>query len=156
MLRRILRSKSNYYNFLSLPIMKKLILGLSVLFVLAAVVSCKKKKEDNNNTRCGEQEIKVNTTPAINTTDPAQPGTDFPLYVKIETMPAGGATITVNAKAEGNATPYFTTTVANAVESNNLTITKTPPGVTCVVEVIVTSKTCNTNQWKGSYRYSAK
>jgi hypothetical protein len=135
--------------------MKNLILGLSVLFVLAASVSCKKKK-DNNNNRCGEQELKVTTSPANGVTDPAQPGTSFPLYVKIETMPAGGATITVTAKADGSSTPYFTTTIDNALESNNLTITQTPKNVTCIVETVVTSKTCNTNQWKGSYRYSAK
>lgn len=136
--------------------MKNLILGLSVLFVFAVSVSCKKKKDDGSSGRCGEQEIKVTTTPANNVIDPAQPGTDFPLYVKIETMPVSGATITVTAKAEGSSTAYFTTTIDNALESNNFTITKTPPGVTCIVETVVTSKTCNTNQWKGSYRYSAK
>jgi hypothetical protein len=136
--------------------MKNLILGLSVLFVLAASVSCKKKKDDNNNNRCGEQEIKVTTSPANGITDPPQPFTSFPLHVTIQTMPPGGAIITVTAKAEGSSTPYFTTTIENALESNDLTITKTPTGVTCIVETVVTSKTCNTNQWKGSYRYSAK
>ena len=136
--------------------MKNLILGLSLLFVLAASVSCKKKKDDNNNGRCGEQEIKVTTTPSNGANDAPQPGTDFPLYVKIETMPVSGAIITVTAKAEGSSTPYFTITVENALEANNLLITKTPKNVTCVVETVVTSKTCNTNQWKGSYRYAAK
>jgi hypothetical protein len=135
--------------------MKKLILGLSVLFVFAVSVSCKKKKDDNN-TRCGEQEIKVTTTPANGTIDPAQPGSTFPLYVNIETLPVGGATITVTAKAEGSSTPYFTITVDNALTANNLQITGTPAKTTCIVETVVTSKTCNTNQWKGSYRYSAK
>jgi hypothetical protein len=136
--------------------MKNLILGLSVLFVLAASVSCKKKKDGNNNNRCGEQELKVTTSPANGVTDPPLPGPSFPLHVDIETMPAGGATITVTAKAEGSSTPYFTTTIDKALESNDLTITNTPQGVTCIVETVVTSKTCNTNQWKGSYRYSAK
>jgi hypothetical protein len=135
--------------------MKNLILGLSVLFVLAVSVSCKKKKDDNNS-RCGEQEIKVTTSPANGTTDPAQPGTTFPLYVNIETMPVSGAIITVTAKAEGSSTAYFTITIDNALTANNLQITNTPAGKTCVVETVVTSKTCNTNQWKGSYRYSAK
>ncbi|MCS3798366.1 hypothetical protein [Niastella sp. OAS944] len=135
--------------------MKNLILGLSFLFVLAVSVSCKKKKDDNN-TKCGEQELKVATTPANGANDAAQPGTDFSLYVKIETMPAGGATITVTAKAEGSSSPYFTTTIENALEANSILITKTPKNVTCVVETVVTSKTCNTNQWKGSYRYAAK
>lgn len=136
--------------------MKNLILGLSVLFVLAASVSCKKKKDDNNNNRCGEQELKVTTSPANGVTDPPQPGPSFPLHVNIETKIAGGTTITVTAKAEGSSTPYFTTTIENALESNDLTITNTPAGVTCIVETVVTSKTCNTNQWKGSYRYSSK
>lgn len=135
--------------------MKNLILGLSFLFVLAVSVSCKKKKDDNN-PKCGELELKVATTPANGANDAAQPGTDFPLYVKIETMPAGGATITVTAKAEGSSSPYFTTTIENALEANSILITKTPKNVTCVVETVVTSKTCNTNQWKGSYRYAAK
>lgn len=135
--------------------MKNLILGLSFLLVLAVSVSCKKKKDDNS-TKCGELEIKVNTTPANGANDAPQPGTDFSLYVKIETMPAGGASITVTAKAEGSSSPYFTTTIENALEANSILITQTPKNVTCVVETVVTSKTCNTNQWKGSYRYAAK
>jgi hypothetical protein len=71
-------------------------------------------------------------------------------------MPVSGASITVTAKQDGNSTAYFTETRDNTLSSNSFTITGTPAGVTCVVEVVVTSKTCNTNQWKGSYRYSAK
>jgi len=136
--------------------MKKIILGLSVLLVLAVTVSCKKKKDDGSGDRCGEKEIKASTTPANGTIDPPQPGTSFPLIVNIETMPVGGAAITVTAKAEGGSAPYFTTTIDNALGSNSFTIANTPAGVTCVVETVITSKTCNTNQWKGSYRYSAK
>jgi hypothetical protein len=135
--------------------MKKIILGLSVLFVLAVTVSCKKKK-DGNEGGCGEQAIKVTTSPAINTVDPPAPGTDFPLVVNIETMPPSGATIIVNAKAENNGTPYFTETRDKALTSNLFTITKTPPGVSCIVTVTVTSATCNTNTWSGTYRYTAK
>src|ERR1044072_464244 len=135
--------------------MKNLILGLSLLFVFAASISCKKKKDDNNS-KCGELEIKATTTPANGANEAPQPFTEFPFHVNIETMPAGGATITVTAKAEGTSTPYFTKTIENALASNDLSITGTPKTVTCVVETVVTSKTCNTNQWKGSYRYSAK
>jgi hypothetical protein len=135
--------------------MKKIILGLSVLFVFAVAVSCKKKKGDDGSDRCGEQEIKVATIPAVNTIDPPAPGTSFPLVVNIETMPVAGASITVTAKQDGGA-QYFTTTLDNALPSNSFTITGTPAGKQCVVDVVVTSKTCNTNQWKGSYRYSAK
>lgn len=137
--------------------MKKIILfGLASILALTVTVGCKKKKDEGNN-RCGETEIKVTTIPANGTIDPPAPGTTFPLVVNIESMPVSGASITVNAKAEGgSSTPYFTTTLDNALQSNSFQITNTPAGTTCVVEVLVTSKTCNTNQWKGSYRYSAK
>lgn len=138
--------------------MKKIILfGLAVLLTLTVTVGCKKKKDgDSGNNRCGETEIKVLTIPANGTVDPPAPGTSFPLVVNIESMPASGVSITVTAKAEGNATPYFTETRDNGTASNSFQITNTPTGKTCIVETIITSKTCNTNQWKGSYRYSAK
>jgi hypothetical protein len=137
--------------------MKKIILfGVALLLVLAVTESCKKKKDNNNNNNCGETEIKVATIPASGTTDPPAPGSTFPLIVNIDAMPVSGASITVNAKQEGSSTTYFTETRNNALGSNSFQITSTPAGVSCVVEVTVTSKTCNTNQWKGSYRYSAK
>jgi hypothetical protein len=137
--------------------MKKIILlGLAVLLAIAVTESCKKKKDGGSNDRCGESEIKVATIPATGTVDPPAPGTSFPLIVNIESMPASGASIAVTAKAEGNATAYFTDTLKVATTSNSFQINNTPAGVTCVVSVTVTSKTCNTNQWTGSYRYSAK
>jgi hypothetical protein len=136
--------------------MKKIILlGLAVLLVIAGAVSCKKKKNGNEG-GCGEQAIKVTTIPAINTVDPPAPGTDFPLVVNIETMPPSGATVIVNAKSENNGTVYFTETREKASASNSFTITKTPPGVSCLVSITVTSATCNTNTWSGTYRYTAK
>jgi hypothetical protein len=136
--------------------MKKIILfGLALVLVLAITESCKKKK-DGGTDRCGEQEIKVATIPANGTVDPPAPGTSFPLIVNLEVIPPSGASITVTAKEEGTSTPYFTETRDNTLSSNSFTITNTPAGKTCIVEVVVTSKTCNTNQWKGSYRYSAK
>ncbi|WP_207511370.1 hypothetical protein [Longitalea luteola] len=137
--------------------MKKIILfGLASVLALTVTVGCKKKK-DGGNDRCGESEIKVITIPANGTIDPPAPGTSFPLVVNIEAMPGTGASITVTARTEGgSSTTYFTTTLENALSSNNFTITNTPAGTSCVVDVTVTSKTCNTNQWKGSYRYSAK
>ncbi len=135
--------------------MKKIILGLSVLLVLAVTVSCKKKK-DSNEGGCGEQAIKVTTSPAINTVDPPAPGTVFPLVVNIETMPPSGATIIVNAKTENNNNVFFTETREKALASNLFNITQTPPGVSCMVTVTVTSSTCNTNTWSGSYKFTAK
>ncbi len=62
--------------------MKKIILGLAVLFVLAVTVSCKKKKKsDDGSDRCGEQEIKASTIPTVNTTDPPATGRRFPFTV---------------------------------------------------------------------------
>ncbi|AEW02714.1 hypothetical protein A4D02_01705 [Niastella koreensis] len=136
--------------------MKKITLvGLAVLLVLSVVVSCKKKKSGDEG-GCGEQKIKVTTIPAINTVDPPAPGTNFPLVVNIETMPPSGATIIVNAKSENNGTVYFTETRDKALTSNSFTITNTPAGVSCLVTVTVTSATCNTNTWSGTYRYTAK
>ncbi|WP_205508251.1 hypothetical protein [Longitalea arenae] len=138
--------------------MKKIVLfGLATILALTVTVGCKKKKDDGGNNRCGESEIKVTTIPANGTIDPPAPGTSFPLVVNVEAMPVSGASITVSARTEGgNTTPYFTTTLDNALASNSFTINNTPAGTTCIVDVLVTSKTCNTNQWKGSYRYSAK
>jgi hypothetical protein len=138
--------------------MKKIILfGLAVLLLLTVTVSCKKKKDAGNNDRCGETEIKVATIPANGTVDPPAPGSTFPLIVNIDAMPVSGISITVTAKAEaGNSTPYFTETRDNPSGSNSFEITNTPAGTPCIVNVTVTSKTCNTNQWQGSYRYSAK
>jgi hypothetical protein len=146
-----------FFDKLSLPIMKKIILfGLAVLFVLAVTISCKKKK-DGGTDRCGETEVKVLTIPANGTVDPPSPGSTFPLIVNIESMPVSGVSITVSARAEaGNATPYFTETRDNVLSSNSFQITNTPAGTACIVDVTVTSKTCNTNQWKGGYRYSTK
>jgi hypothetical protein len=136
--------------------MKKIILlGLGVLLVLSAVVSCKKKKNGDEG-GCGEQKIKVTTIPAVNTVDPPSPGANFPLVVNIETMPPSGATVIVNAKSENNNSVFFTDTLKNALTSNSLTITNTPPGVSCLVSISVVSATCNTNTWAGTYRYTAK
>jgi len=136
--------------------MKKItLLGLAVLLILSAIVSCKKKKSGDEG-GCGEQKIKVLTIPAINTVDPPAPGTDFPLVVNIETMPPSGATVIVNAKSENNGTVFFTDTLKKPLTSNSLTITNTPPGVSCLVTIAVTSATCNTNTWSGTYRYTAK
>lgn len=137
--------------------MKKIILfGLALIFVLAATESCKKKK-DGGTGGCGEPAVKASTIPNSGTVDPPQPGTSFPLIVNIDAMPPSGASVIVTAKLESGGAPYYKDTLANATAANNFTITNTPTGSqTCIVNVTVTSKTCNTNQWTGSYRYSAK
>jgi hypothetical protein len=135
--------------------MKKIILGLAVLFILTVTESCKKKK-DGNDGGCGEQAIKASTIPAVGTVDPPTLGPDFPLVVNIEPLPGTGATIKVNAKAESGGAPFFTETRDNALTSNNFSITGAPAKTSCIVEVTITSKTCNTNSWSGSYRFSSK
>lgn len=137
--------------------MKKVILvGLALILVLAVTESCKKKK-DGGSGACGEVAVKASTIPNSGTVDPPQPGTSFPLIVNIDAMPPSGATIIVTAKLESGGAPYFTDTLKNATAANNFTITNTPTGSkTCIVSVAVTSTTCNTNSWTGSYRYSAK
>jgi hypothetical protein len=138
-------------------VMKKVILfGWAVLCMLLVVSACKKKKDGE---RCGEAEIKVTTTPAAGTVDPPALGTSSSLIVNInEGMPPSGVTIEVKARPEtSGGTVYFSETRPNVVSgSNNFLINNTPTGVTCIVEIKVTSSTCNVNSWTGSYRYSVK
>jgi hypothetical protein len=132
---------------------KTILLGLAVLMLFAVLPACKKNK---NGGGCGESEIKVSTTPAVGTVDPPAPGTSFPLLVNItDGMPSSGVSIEVKAREESKSTPFFTET-RDGMSSNSFTITNTPPGVTCIVEITVTSKSCNTNKWSGSYRFSGK
>lgn len=134
--------------------MKKIILpGLAVFMLFALSPACKKNK---NGGGCGESEIKVTTTPAVGTVDLPYPGTSIPLTVNITNgIPSSGITIQVTARTETNSTPFFTET-RDGLSSNSFTITNTPPGVTCISEITVTSKSCNTNKWSGSYRFSGK
>jgi hypothetical protein len=136
--------------------MKKFILfGLAVLCVVAITFGCKKHKDSG----CGETALKVTTSPADGTVDPPAPGPTFPLVVTVtDGMPAAGVSIAVTARKDStNSTPFFTETRDNVtMTTSNFTITNTPTGVSCIVETVVTSKSCNTNQWKGSYRYSGK
>jgi hypothetical protein len=145
-----------FFINLYFTLMKKTILfGWAILFLIAIAFGCKKHKDNG----CGEAALKVSTTPANNTVDPPAPGPDFPLVVTVtDGMPTSGITIEVKAQKDStNATPFFTQKTSNVTSgSTNLTITGTPPGAACIVNVTVTSNTCNTNQWTGSYRYSSK
>lgn len=130
-------------------------LGWVMLLLLTINSSCKKKKDGG----CTEAIMKVTSSPAEGTVDPAGVGPDFPLTVTItENLPTTGVTIEVKARPEGpTSTPFFTDTVQNVTTTlNNFTITGTPAGTAAVVDITVTSKTCNTNKWSGSYRYSRK
>jgi hypothetical protein len=135
--------------------MKKSVLPLFVvLVVLLSMPFCKKKKTDSCTT---ETSLSVTTTPANGTTEAPAVGPTFPLTVTISSvMPPSGVTIDVKAHPDGSATNFFTETKTTTTKDNSFTITGTPSTVVCVVDITVTSKTCATNKWTGSYRYSKK
>lgn len=135
--------------------MKKTVLPLfAVLVVLLSMPYCKKKKTDSCTT---EATLSVSTTPANGTTEAPAVGPTFPLTVTIgSALPPSGVTIEVKAHPDGSSTNFFTESRNSAVKDNSFTITSTPSTVVCVVEITVTSKTCATNKWTGSYRYSKK
>lgn len=141
--------------------MKKLL--TAALFVMTSLVmtSCSDKGGDGGPTPpdpCSETKLAVTTTPAINSTTPAQVGADFPVTINITAgFPAAGATINVNAKNETTNTSFFDNSPATVTAGvNNVTITGTPAGASVVVTVTVTSKNCATNKWTGTFRYSRK
>jgi hypothetical protein len=134
---------------------QSIFLGWVLLLLLATGPSCKKKKDGG----CSEAKMKVTTLPAEGSVEPASPGPNFPLTVTItEGMPSSGVTIQVKARPEGpTSTPFFDSTLTNVtVNANNFTIRNTPAASAAVVDITITSSTCNTNQWTGSYRYSRK
>ena len=101
------------------------------------------------------------TTPAdpckTGSTEAIAPGPTFPLRVSVSsTMPASGVTIEVKAHPEGSTTNFFSDSKSTTTKDNDFTITSTPSTVICVVDIVVTSRTCTTNKWTGSYRYSKK
>jgi hypothetical protein len=135
--------------------MKKSILTwLAAIMILITLPYCKKKKTDS----CGsEASLAVTTTPANGTTELPAPGPTFPLRVSITSaIPASGVTIDVKARPDGSSTTFFTESRSSSAKDNDFTITSTPSTVVCIVEITVTSKTCSTNKWSGSYRYSKK
>lgn len=135
--------------------MKKTVLSwMSAVLILVAMPYCKKKKSDGCSS---ETTLAVTTTPATGTTEPPAPGPDFPLTVNItSTMPPSGVTIDIKARLESSSTSFFTASKTTSTAGNNFSITGAPATLACVVEITVTSKTCNTNKWTGSYRFSKK
>lgn len=130
-------------------------LGWVLLLMLTIGPACKKKKDGG----CSEAMMKVTTLPAEGSVEPASPGPDFPLTVTItEGMPSNGVLIEVKARPEGpTSTPFYDTTLQNVtVNANNFTIRNTPANSYAVVDVTITSTTCNTNKWTGTYRYARK
>jgi hypothetical protein len=138
--------------------MKKIVsLSLTVFFFLVTISACKKGGGGGNN-NCSETALQVNTTPANGSTEPAAPGPNFPLQVNITAgLPAAGVTIEVTAGAESGGTPFFTQTLPDVKTAiSNFSITSTPSATPSIVRITVTSKSCASNKWTGSYRYSKK
>lgn len=135
--------------------MKKLLAAaIAVGLLLTLATACKKKKTDSCSS---EPAIAATSTPANGTVEPPAPGPDFPLHISItSTIPTSGVTIDVKAHPESSSTTFFTETRSSTSTSNDFTITGTPATITCLVEITITSKSCSTNKWTGSYRYSRK
>lgn len=133
---------------------KTLLLWLAVIMIIVAMPYCKKKKTDSCSS---ESTLAVTTTPANGTTELPAPGPGFPLKVSISSViPASGVTIEVKARPDGSPTTFFTESRTSSSKDNDFTITGAPGTVVCIVEITVTSKTCSTNKWTGSYRFSKK
>ena len=135
--------------------MKKLSLyGLAILFILATMPNCKKGGGGGG---CSETALAVSTTPANNSTEPPAPGPDFPLQINITAgLPAAGVTIEIKAHPESSTTNFFTSNTSSTNSSNTFNITGTPTATSAKVDITITSKSCASNKWTGSYRYSRK
>jgi hypothetical protein len=138
---------------------KVLFLGLAVVLILA-MPNCKKGGGGGGggNNCSSEAAVSATTTPAINSTEPAAVGPDFPLTITLTNKPTAGVSIEVKARPDvASSTPFFNMTHATVTSNtDNFTITGTPATTAVIVEITVTSKSCSTNKWTGSYRYSRK
>ncbi len=133
--------------------MKKIIAFSAFLLVLSS--ACQKSNSGDGS--CSEAAMNVTTTPAVNTTEPPAAGTSFPVAVNINgNLPSAGATIEIKARPESSNTAFFSESKLATSAANNFTITNTPTGTPAIVEITITSKSCATNKWTGSFRYSKK
>ena len=132
--------------------MKKIAFAAILAITLCTLFfSCKKSKAES------APILTVETTPANKSNNLNMLGPDFPLKVEITSvMPAPGVKIEVSAMPEGSSVSFFTATGNSTAPQNDYTITNTPNGATCVVNITVTSLSTPTNVWKGTYRYSKK
>jgi hypothetical protein len=136
--------------------MKKLIIPVvAAAFMLLTMQNCSK----GGGGSCSEPAMTVVTTPANGSVEPPGVGPNFDVQVNITAnKPSAGVTIEVKAHPDGSSTNFFTTNppVSSTNANNTITITGTPPTVACVVEIIVTSKSCASNKVTLSYKYSKK
>jgi hypothetical protein len=129
---------------------------IAIIFFLAGIVACKKGGGGGTGS-CSETAMTVTTTPSTGSVQTPAAGTTFPLAVNISAnLPAAGATIEVKSRPESSSTAFYTETKTATTAVTNFTITATPVGVPSIVEITVTSKSCATNKYTGSYRYSRK
>lgn len=138
---------------------KYALLSFAVIMSLAILFSC--HKGGGNSTGCSEAALVVTTDPTtLNShVEAPAPGPDFPLRVMVTAgMPSAGVTILVTATPEGSTTAFYTETKSSTTANTNVefNITNTPALTSCVVNITVTSKSCESNVWRGSYRYSMK
>jgi len=132
--------------------MRTIVLGiLSVFLVSTALVSCSKGGGS------GEAALVVSTTPTDKSVQAASPG-PFTLSVDVTSaMPPQGVTIAVTASIDGTSnSTFYTKSTSTTTAVTNFTLTGTPTGVSCLVNISVTSNDKASNVWTGSYNYSAK
>lgn len=137
--------------------MKKLIIPIVAAAMLLGFTECGKGGGGGNG-GCNEPAMTIVTVPAANSTEPAGVGPDFPVQVNItNNKPSQGVTIEVKAREETKTTYFYNSGAVSSTNSNNnFLITNTPAGVICVVEITVTSKSCNTNKVSVTHKYSKK
>ena len=134
--------------------MKRNLLVISLLISIL-FLGCKKHSTNNNSS---EADLAVTTNPPNGSFQAASLG-PFNLTVTItSTMPPNGVKIEVSARKDDGSgdAPFFSISINSTNSVNNFTITNTPTGVQCIVEIKVTSLTKSSNQWTGSYHYSRK
>lgn len=130
------------------------VLAISVGLVMPF---CKKSGSTSTDPCKSEATLSVTTVPANGSTEAPSVGPNFPLTVTINSsLPGSGVTIEVVAHPESNTTNFFKETKPSSTKVTDFSISGTPSGVVCVAEITVTSKSCATNKWTGSYRYSKK
>ena len=135
--------------------MKRLLVLITVAVGLCLFPACKK---GSSNPSTSEANLDVVTTPA-NGTFQSPSIEPFILTVEVKSaMPAGGVKIDVSAKKDdgSGSAPFFTDSRTTTSALTTFTITNTPVGVQCIVEIKVTSLSKSSNQWTGSYHYSRK
>lgn len=132
----------------------KLLLSAFLIFLLGTF-GCQKGNGGGN---ANEESLVIQTLPLANGhVEAAAPGPDFPLRVTVTSaMPSGGVKIDVTAKPDGGTVSFFNQSKTSTTATTDFTITGTPTGVVCIVEITVTSVSSSSNKWTGNYKYSRK